>query len=444
MDEAFPLNSSRTYPGDARPGRDGHARHAPTCGTTRTSSISVLRPANVLGCHVRSAIGRYLRADYVPTVHGLQSDDAVPPRGRHRRGDRAGDRARDARRLQRRRPRRRAAARRRSRRSAAPPLPLPEFAVRSADLDSCFAGASTRFRRAPSISPSTSARWTAPASARRPASRRASRWPRPSPRCGRDRPAPTAAARRRTHGRTSRIPGQPPPPAPHRRRRRCPRPLPRAVPRPAAGPAPRRATGLRELLRRSGVDELWEQLNPDVVSDDQRRDRGAPAPHADAGPTSTATIRGGSTSTSCAGAGRHHPALPLLLPRRDASASSNLPDGRVLVISNHAGQVALDAAMIGTATVLEREPPRIVRGMGEYWLPTVPFVNLLMSRTGSVVGTPKNCIDLLRNERSGDRLPRGRARHEQAVQRALSAAALRLRLHAPGAVDARRRSCRWR
>lgn len=73
----------------------------------------------------------------------------------------------------------------------------------------------------------------------------------------------------------------------------------------------------------------------------------------------------------------------------------NLPDGRVMVISNHAGQIALDAAMIGTATILEREPPRILRGMGEYWLPTVPFVNLLMSRTGSVVGTPKNCTDLL-------------------------------------------------
>ena len=110
-----------------------------------------------------------------------------------------------------------------------------------------------------------------------------------------------------------------------------------------------------------------------------------------------------------------------------------MPDGRVLVISNHAGQVALDAAMIGTATVLEREPPRIVRGMGEYWLPTVPFVNLLMSRTGSVVGTPKNCTDLLDNERGRHRLPGRHPRHEQAVQRALPAAALRLRLHAPGA-----------
>lgn len=73
----------------------------------------------------------------------------------------------------------------------------------------------------------------------------------------------------------------------------------------------------------------------------------------------------------------------------------NLPPGRALVIANHAGQVAIDAAMIGVATVLEADPPRIVRGMGEYWLPTLPFISEAMVRTGSVVGTPKNCRDLL-------------------------------------------------
>ncbi len=81
--------------------------------------------------------------------------------------------------------------------------------------------------------------------------------------------------------------------------------------------------------------------------------------------------------------------------RAETHGIENIPRGRVLLISNHAGQVAIDGAMIGTATFLEGEPPRIVRGMGEYWLPTLPFVNELMVRTGSVVGTPKNCTDLL-------------------------------------------------
>lgn len=73
----------------------------------------------------------------------------------------------------------------------------------------------------------------------------------------------------------------------------------------------------------------------------------------------------------------------------------HVPPGRVFLIANHAGQIALDALMIGMAMLLEAEPPRVIRGMGEYWLPTVPWVNVSMVRTGSVTGTPKNCIDLL-------------------------------------------------
>jgi 1-acyl-sn-glycerol-3-phosphate acyltransferase len=93
--------------------------------------------------------------------------------------------------------------------------------------------------------------------------------------------------------------------------------------------------------------------------------------------------------------------------RVETHGIDNLPAGRVLVIGNHAGQVALDAAMIGTATFLEGDPPRILRGMGEYWLPTLPFVNIMMSRTGSVVGTPKNCVDLLEKEEAVVAFPEG-------------------------------------
>jgi 1-acyl-sn-glycerol-3-phosphate acyltransferase len=93
--------------------------------------------------------------------------------------------------------------------------------------------------------------------------------------------------------------------------------------------------------------------------------------------------------------------------RVETHGIENLPSGRMLVIANHAGQVAIDAAMIGTATLLEAEPPRIMRGMGEYWLPTVPFISIAMTRTGSVVGTPKNCIDLLNREEAVIAFPEG-------------------------------------
>src|SRR4029434_6433439 len=53
----------------------------------------------------------------------------------------------------------------------------------------------------------------------------------------------------------------------------------------------------------------------------------------------------------------------------------HLPAGRARLICRPAGQIALDAAMIGCATFFEAEPPRIIRGMGEYWLPPPPALD---------------------------------------------------------------------
>jgi 1-acyl-sn-glycerol-3-phosphate acyltransferase len=84
-----------------------------------------------------------------------------------------------------------------------------------------------------------------------------------------------------------------------------------------------------------------------------------------------------------------------------------LPPGRMLVIGNHAGQIAIDAAMIGVATVLDADPPRPLRGMGEYWLPTLPFFNVFMARVGGVVGTPKNALDILEHGEAVIAFPEG-------------------------------------
>ena len=74
----------------------------------------------------------------------------------------------------------------------------------------------------------------------------------------------------------------------------------------------------------------------------------------------------------------------------------NLPaDGPVLIVGNHAGNTfAWDAAMVGTAVLLEADPPRLARGLGEFFLPTIPFFNEFMARAGTVVGTPENCRQL--------------------------------------------------
>jgi 1-acyl-sn-glycerol-3-phosphate acyltransferase len=54
--------------------------------------------------------------------------------------------------------------------------------------------------------------------------------------------------------------------------------------------------------------------------------------------------------------------------------------------------------MLSTAMLLDAEPPRIARGMGEYWIPRLPFVGTAAARGGAMVGTPDNCRHMLENE----------------------------------------------
>ena len=74
-----------------------------------------------------------------------------------------------------------------------------------------------------------------------------------------------------------------------------------------------------------------------------------------------------------------------------------VPPGRVLVIANHAGQLPFDGMMLSTALLLEAEPPRIARSMGEYWIPRLPLVSVGAARSGALVGTPENCTQMLEN-----------------------------------------------
>jgi len=47
---------------------------------------------------------------------------------------------------------------------------------------------------------------------------------------------------------------------------------------------------------------------------------------------------------------------------------------------------------------MDVEPPRFMRAMVEKWTQTLPFVSLLFSRVGQVVGVPENAKHLLMNE----------------------------------------------
>ena len=108
---------------------------------------------------------------------------------------------------------------------------------------------------------------------------------------------------------------------------------------------------------------------------------------------------------------------PMLLPlalvyrhwlRVETQGIENVPPGRVLLIGNHAGNTfAWDGAMLGLSLILEAEPPRLVRGMAEYYLPQIPFFSILLHRSGSVVGTPENCVQLLERDEAVMVFPEG-------------------------------------
>jgi 1-acyl-sn-glycerol-3-phosphate acyltransferase len=94
--------------------------------------------------------------------------------------------------------------------------------------------------------------------------------------------------------------------------------------------------------------------------------------------------------------------------RVETHGIARVPEGRVLLIGNHAGNTfAYDGTMLAMAMLLEAEPPRLLRGMGEYYLPQIPFFGTLMHRSGSVVGTPENCVQLLESDEAVMVFPEG-------------------------------------
>jgi 1-acyl-sn-glycerol-3-phosphate acyltransferase len=84
--------------------------------------------------------------------------------------------------------------------------------------------------------------------------------------------------------------------------------------------------------------------------------------------------------------------------RAEARGVDRVPDGRVLLVANHSGQLPFDAVCIAGALLFDHDPPRIVRAMVERFVSTVPFASYLFPRWGQIVGTPENCRRLLADE----------------------------------------------
>jgi len=93
--------------------------------------------------------------------------------------------------------------------------------------------------------------------------------------------------------------------------------------------------------------------------------------------------------------------------RCETFGQENIPQGRMMVIANHSGQLPFDGAMIIAAFILEPKLPRFLRGMVERWTSELPFVSTLLSRTGQVVGSPSTCRRLLENDEAVIVFPEG-------------------------------------
>jgi 1-acyl-sn-glycerol-3-phosphate acyltransferase len=84
--------------------------------------------------------------------------------------------------------------------------------------------------------------------------------------------------------------------------------------------------------------------------------------------------------------------------RVEVHGIENVPAGRVLLIGNHSAQLAYDGLLVAAAMILDAEPPRFVRAMIERFFAEPPYVNMVMTRLGQLVGLPENAERLLDQE----------------------------------------------
>lgn len=94
--------------------------------------------------------------------------------------------------------------------------------------------------------------------------------------------------------------------------------------------------------------------------------------------------------------------------RVEAVGLENIPpEGRLLIIGNHSGQLPMDGVMVAHALATNPHGPRLPRTMIERWFSSVPFLGNLMNQLGGVVGDPMNCAKMLEREEAIIVFPEG-------------------------------------
>lgn len=78
-----------------------------------------------------------------------------------------------------------------------------------------------------------------------------------------------------------------------------------------------------------------------------------------------------------------------------------------MIVGNHTGQIAMDATLLYCAFLTEIHPPRVLRGMVERFIPTLPFFGNFFAEGGAVLGDRQNCKYLIENGESLMVFPEG-------------------------------------
>ena len=75
------------------------------------------------------------------------------------------------------------------------------------------------------------------------------------------------------------------------------------------------------------------------------------------------------------------------------------PRGRAMLVGNHSGGIALDAAMVIASCFFELSPPRLAQGMAEKFINRFPFASTWAARCGQLTGLPEHAQRLLESDR---------------------------------------------
>ena len=82
--------------------------------------------------------------------------------------------------------------------------------------------------------------------------------------------------------------------------------------------------------------------------------------------------------------------------RVKSNGAENLPEeGAAILAANHSGNLPLDGMMLWHDVLRQSNPPRVVRGIADHFVPALPFIGTIFARGGMVGGSRGNVRSLL-------------------------------------------------